>query len=60
MENSKTRKPRGTPITDEIKAAVQKWLHRDIGIQEFMNLTGTSQSSCYSVIARACRENYKN
>ena len=60
MEDSKTRKPWAMPITEEIKAAVQKWLNREIGIQEFMNLTGTSQSSCYSVIARACRENYEN
>ena len=36
--------------------AVEQWLDGQIGIQEFIDLTGCTTTSAYSTIARACRE----
>jgi hypothetical protein len=51
-----SHKPYGMPITPSIKRAVDEWLDGTIGIQEFIDLTGCSRTSAYSMIARTCRQ----
>lgn len=45
--------------SDNQKDAIRAFIRGEIGIQVFMDLTGTTHSGCYSMIARGVRQLFK-
>lgn len=46
-------------VSDKEIVTILRYIKGELGIMEFMALTGTSQSGCYSLIARGIRAAYK-
>lgn len=50
------KKTQNVPIDKNAFEAIAKFILGTIGISEFMRLTGTNQSGCYSMISRGVRD----
>lgn len=50
----------GSEIDEQKMLAVKSFIRGEISLSEFMDITSTTQSGCYSMIVRATRILFRN